>query len=245
MANIRKLFSLHLRTFNLVPKFFQKVFNLVILHFVDFIRRFAHFCGLILFGFFVYWNRLLHPAINEGDNIINIYLVKFSSFDLVFSWGEDSSFCLLAFLLVWLRAAMTTMATVMAFLLRMFASWFLRFNEVIKFQNDCFDFLLDRFDFLHSFVLSVFVKASVVRNDDLYVMLFYDFLVKNFKMPQSHVLLQLSLYFNKRTPHFHKSVNTLINNLVKLIDLINEVIIELKSVSDWLWSHLFIFINIG
>jgi len=46
--------------------------------------------------------------------------------------------------------------------------------------------------------------------DDFNVMLIYDFCLKTFKMPHTHICLELSLDFHKTVPHFYQSVNALI-----------------------------------
>ena len=85
---------------------------------------------------------------------------------------------------------------------------------------------------------------AVMLDDDLDVMFVYDLRLKAFKMPHTHILLQLSLYFNQRVPHFDQRINTLIDNLKQLIHLVNEIIIKLLCFCHWLWRHLLLLIHV-
>lgn len=74
------------------------------------------------------------------------------------------------------------------------------FKHIFEFPTHILNLLLNLDDLCDAFVFLILVELPVVWNDDFDVMFIYDFLLKEFKMPDTHVLLQITLYFDHLAP---------------------------------------------
>ena len=74
------------------------------------------------------------------------------------------------------------------------------FENIFEFPTNIFDLLLYLDDLGDAFIFLVLIELSVMWNDDFDVMFIYDFFLKQFKMPDTHVLLQITLYFDHLAP---------------------------------------------
>ena len=170
----------------------QKFFNLFLCRNLS-----IWICSLFSFCFIRFWL----SAIYERNYIINIDLMEFNTFDLVFSLTKNVGVIHLSLLLLGRLFAnrRNAFGTYMA-VLWVFLAISMAFENIFEFPTNIFDLLLDLDDLGDAFIFLVLIELSVMWNDDFNVMFIYDFFLKQFKMPDTHVLLQITLYFDHLAP---------------------------------------------
>lgn len=168
------------------------------------------------------------------------------SFDLIFSLSKNVWVIHLSLLLLsrLFANSRNTFGTHMA-MFWMLLAISMAFENIFEFATNILNLLLNLDDLGDTFVLLVLVELSVMRNYNFDVMFIYDFLLEKFKMPNAHVLLQVTLNFYHLAPLLNKSLNALINDLKQSYDMINKIIIKFYCLADRFGSHLLLIVHIS
>jgi len=127
------------------------------------------------------------------------------------------------------------------------SSWiFLFLNEIISPLKYLLYFKSISLDFINSISFFNINTSSIMLQNDFDVVLVPNFCMKNFKMPNREILLQVFYALKHFFTHSTQGINAFINISEKLIHPIHKEIVKVSCVFYMFWSHaIWFLINIS
>ncbi len=132
---------------------------------------------------------LLFRRIDKWHHIIYINLMQLNSTNLILSLTKACLFSWFSFSVLGRLFSLLMMTALRTHMTALFLWAVMAFETISKLGANCFNLLMYLFKLCKSFIWGFFIVCTIMRDNDLDVVLRNDLTSKAFKMPQAHVLL--------------------------------------------------------